>query len=278
MKRVVKRKRASTLRTKRRGARTKAPPAAWRTDYPLIRHLRAKLHAPVDEVGCERLADRRAPRSDYQWQCLVAAMLSSQTRDQATAEAMDALRSHGNTAARIASTPERKLAKLIHSVGFHNTKAHNIRATARLCLARHRGRVPRHLDDLLALPGVGPKMAHLTLHAAFGDQQGLCIDTHVHRISNALGWVRTQTPEQTREALETWLPRQHWPHINVLLVGLGQAQQQESHKLIDRCLASRQPIAALKLARRIGLALRAGKHEALDAAASATPAIRRLLV
>merc|ERR1712196_712012 len=100
----------------------------------------------------------------------------------------------------------------------------------------------------------GPKMAHLTLHAAFGEQEGLCVDTHVHRIANALGWVNTNGPEDTRKALEVWLPREHWPDANRLLVGLGQ-QQQAPQKLVERCLASSSPVASLKMVSRIGLTL-----------------------
>merc|ERR1712151_963361 len=129
----------------------------------------------------------------------------------------------------------------------------------------------------MALPGVGPKMAHLTLHAAFNDQQGLCVDTHVHRISNALGWISTRSPEETRKSLESWLPKEHWPDINVLLVGFGQQQQQQQELLVERCLASSSPVAALRLVSKIGLLLRTGKFNALDEAARASPAIRRLL-
>merc|ERR1740121_3367221 len=154
-------------------------------------------------------------------------MLSSQTKDQTNAEAMAALRAHGNTLANIARTPVSRLDKLICKVGFHSVKARNLRAAAQLCIRRHGGRVPKTLEGLLELPGVGPKMAHLTLHAAFDAQAGLCVDTHIHRIANVLGWIKTRTPEETRIALEAWLPKKHWPDINALKFGLGQQQQQE---------------------------------------------------
>lgn len=256
---------------------TKRVPAAWRSDYPLIQELRAVEDAPVDSVGCERLADPKASRKDFEWQCLVAAMLSSQTKDQANAEAMARLREHGNMAASIARTPVGKLDRLIRNVGFHSVKAKNIKAAARICLNEHRGRVPSTLEGLLSLPGVGPKMAHLVLHAAFDAQEGICVDVHVHRIANALGWISTRTPEETRKALEAWLPAEHWPHINVLLVGLGQQQQQQQELLVERCLNSSSPVAALKLVSKIGVVLRAGKFKALDEAAQSSPRLRRLL-
>lgn len=261
----------------KREPRKRRPPAAFHRDFPIIQELRAKRDAPVDSVGCERLADSRASRANFEWQCLVAAMLSSQTKDQANAEAMAALRGHGNTVASVASTPVRKLDRLVAKVGFHATKAKNIKAAAKICQERHRGRVPSTVEELMALPGVGPKMAHLTMLAAFGAQEGLCVDVHVHRISNALGWITTRTPEETRKALEAWLPQEHWPHLNELLVGLGQQQQQQHRVLIERCLASSSPAAALRLAARIGAPLRADKLPELAEAARGSAAIRRLL-
>lgn len=255
----------------------RSPPASWKADYPLIQKLRAQREAPVDSVGCERLADTSATQADYEWQCLAASMLSALTRDQATHAAMECLRQHGNTIPSIAKTPERKLRKLISQVGFANTKAKNLRATARLCLEKHGGRIPTDLEGLLALPGVGPKMAHLTLHAAFDRQEGLCVDTHVHRIANSLGWVKTKTPEETRVALESWLPKRHWADINVLLVGLGQMHQQALPRLVERCLAFREPVPALRLLTRLGIKFRPGKFEALDLLASRSKAVKALM-
>lgn len=258
-------------------SKSRRPPRSWRLDFPIISELRQVRDAPVDSVGCERLADTRAPKRDFEWQSLVAAMLSSQTKDQATAEAMKALHRHGNTAARIASTPVQKLDRLISNVGFHTTKAKNIQAAARICLRKHGGRVPCTLEGLLSLPGVGPKMAYLTLHAAFDTQQGLCVDTHVHRIANALGWVETQLPEQTRQALQAWLPQEHWSDFNVLLVGLGQQQQQDATCLVERCLGSPSPRRALELLSRIGLKLSAKRFPALADAACKRPQLRSLV-
>merc|ERR1711924_106364 len=150
-------------------------------------------------------------------------------------------------------TDEQQIEKMIAMVGFRSTKAKNIRAAAKICLREHGGRVPSTVEGLMTLPGVGPKMAHLTMMAAFGIQEGLCVDTHVHRIANALGWVKTQDPEETRKALEVWLPLEHWPHINRELVGLGQLQQQDPEKLVGKCLSlsNVSSAAALKLVSRI---------------------------
>lgn len=258
-------------------ATTNIPPTTWKHDYPLIEKLRATRDAPVDYVGCERLADLASDQSTYEWQCLVASMLSSMTKDQANAEAMAQLQVHGNTVQRIAETPVEEIDRLIAKVGFHATKAKSLQAAARICIEKHGGRVPRTLEGLMALPGVGPKMAHLTMHAAFDEQVGICVDTHVHRIANALGWLESRSAEETRIKLEAWLPKKHWPGVNVLLVGFGQQQQQEPQKLVERSLKLRPPLPALKLLARIGLPLRADRSPALACAAERNPEISKLL-
>merc|ERR1719313_1136268 len=102
---------------------------------------------------------------------------------------MECLAKHGNTIENIARTPVQKMEKLVGMVGFFRQKAKNIRATAQICIKEHGGRVPRSLEKMIALPGVGPKMAHLTMHAAFDQQEGICVDSHVHRIANSLNWI-----------------------------------------------------------------------------------------
>ena len=200
-----------------KSSRVKAP--TWQKDLSIIKRLRAKKDAPVDSIGCERLADVKACRRTFEWQCLVAAMLSSQTRDQATAAAMEVLQKYGNTVSKIAATPEPKLAKLICGVGFFNVKAKTLRAAAKVCLSEYKGRIPQTMEGLLSLPGIGPKMAHLVMHSAFNRPTGICVDTHVHRIANRLRWVQSKTPEDTRKSLQALLPRREWAGINVLLVG-----------------------------------------------------------
>ncbi|CAE7450851.1 nth-1, partial [Symbiodinium necroappetens] len=245
-----------------KASRTGAP--SWKKDLSIIKRLRAKKDAPVDSIGCERLADVRASRRTYEWQCLVAAMLSSQTRDQATAAAMEVLRKHGNTAESIAATSEAKLAKLISAVGFFNVKAKTLRAAAKVCLSDYKGWIPQTMEGLLSLPGIGPKMAHLVMHSAFNRPQGICVDTHVHRIANRLRWVKSKTPEGTRKGLEALLPRREWAGINVLLVGLGQMQQQAASQLLERALRVRCSLEAVLLLQRMGVSLYAGQHVALD--------------
>ena len=110
----------------------------------------------------------------------------------------------------------------INKVGFHNLKTKYIKQTAEILRDKWNSDIPDTIQGLVSLPGVGPKMAYLTLSAAWGRDEGIGVDVHVHRITNLWGWHKTQQPEQTRAALESWLPRDKWHDINNLLVGFGQ--------------------------------------------------------
>jgi endonuclease-3 len=111
---------------------------------------------------------------------------------------------------------------MINKVGFHNLKTKYIKQTAEILRDRFDSDIPDTIEGLVSLPGVGPKMAYLTMSAAWGKDEGIGVDVHVHRITNLWGWHKTQNPEQTRAALESWLPRDKWHDINNLLVGFGQ--------------------------------------------------------
>lgn len=111
---------------------------------------------------------------------------------------------------------------MINKVGFHNLKTKYIKQTAEILRDKFDSEIPDTIEGLVSLPGVGPKMAYLTMSAAWGRDEGIGVDVHVHRITNLWGWHKTQNPEQTRAALESWLPRDKWHDINNLLVGFGQ--------------------------------------------------------
>lgn len=198
-----------------------APPQ-WCEWLQMIRKMRSTRSAPVDTMGCAQLASRTATPSVARFQTLVALMLSSQTKDAVTAAAMQRLQPLPLTVQGILATEEARLAELICPVGFYRRKAAHIRKTAAIINERKDQDIPRTLEGLLALPGVGPKMAHLVMQAAWGENVGIGVDVHVHRISNRLGWVKTNEPEATRIALQAWLPQDLWPEINPLLVGFGQ--------------------------------------------------------
>lgn len=161
-------------------------------------------------------------------------MLSSQTKDEVTAMAMlnimryciDELHSEeGMTLEAVLQINETKLDELIHSVGFHTRKAKYILSTCKILQDQFSSDVPATINELLGLPGVGPKMAYLTLQKAWGKIEGICVDVHVDRLTKLWKWVDPQkckTPDQTRTQLQNWLPKGLWTEINGLLVGFGQ--------------------------------------------------------
>jgi endonuclease-3 len=151
----------------------------------------------------------------------------SQTKDPVTAAAMSNLHAHflssgGVTVDNIIKVAPITLNSLICKVGFHNRKTEYIQKTAQILKDQYKGDIPDTIEGLTALPGVGPKMGYLALSCAWNRVEGIGVDVHVHRISNRLGWVKSKEPEQTREALQEWLPRELWTVINHLLVGFGQ--------------------------------------------------------
>ena len=153
-------------------------------------------------------------------------MLSSQTKDTTNALAMRRLQTElpppGLTLENILAVDPVKLNELIWAVGFHNNKTRYIKAAALILRDKFAGDIPDTIEGLISLPGVGPKMGYLCLSAAWGKTEGIGVDVHVHRITNLWGWHKTKGPEETREALQSWLPRERWHEINHLLVGFGQ--------------------------------------------------------
>jgi endonuclease-3 len=122
----------------------------------------------------------------------------------------------------MARLPLVRIERLIYPVSFYRTKARHVKATAGILRDRFAGRVPAKMEDLVALPGVGRKTANLVLILAHQSRDHICVDTHVHRISNRLGWVKTRTPEATEQALYRVVPRRWWPDVNLFLVTWGQ--------------------------------------------------------
>ena len=159
--------------------------------------------------------------SDRPFETLVSTILSLRTKDAVTEQASLRLLSRAPTPEAVAALPLRTMERLIYPVGFYRTKARNLQATCQVLLRDHNGKVPRTMEALLALPGVGRKTANLVITVGHGDY-GICVDTHVHRISNRWGYVTTQTPEKTEFALRVKLPRERWKTYNDLLVTFGQ--------------------------------------------------------
>lgn len=207
------------------GSVTVEPPLNWEKVYGTTAAMRKRVLAPVDTMGCEALAEvHRSPR-DQRLQTLISLMLSSQTKDPVTAAAIANLQKNlpgGLTLESLLEVEPTELNNLIAKVGFHNNKTKYIKAAAIILRDKHDSDIPATIDGLTSLPGVGPKMAFLCMSAAWGRDEGIGVDVHVHRITNLWGWHKTNTPEQTRMELESWLPKEKWHDINHLLVGLGQ--------------------------------------------------------
>jgi endonuclease III len=152
---------------------------------------------------------------------LISTLLSLRTKDRTTREAGDRLFAMARTPATMLKLPLKKLERAIYPVGFYRTKAKAIHHTCRRLIDDYAGKVPDSIDELVKLPGVGRKTANLVVTIGYG-KPGICVDIHVHRISNRWGYIKTKTPEESEQALRQKLPKQYWITYNDLLVPYGQ--------------------------------------------------------
>ena len=169
------------------------------------------------------------------FQVLIATLLSARTQDATTLAASTRLFKVARTPRTMAALTVRQIERLIYPVSFYRHKARHVRATCLLLMERYKGRVPDTMEELLTLPGVGRKTANLVLILAFKSRQNICVDTHVHRISNRLGWVRTATPDETEQALYAATDRRWWPLINLYFVTWGQNVCRPVYPRCDAC-------------------------------------------
>jgi endonuclease-3 len=169
---------------------------------------------------------------------LISCILSLRTKDEVTYPATERLFAKADDPKSMLALTHAAIANTIYPVGFYRTKAKQIRAICSLLLADHDGRVPDTIEQLLRLPGVGRKTANLTLTLGFG-KAGICVDTHVHRIANRLGWVTTKAPDDTEAALRAVLPRRWWIPINETLVRHGQQVCKPISPMCSLCTVAR---------------------------------------
>ena len=179
----------------------------------------AKAIDGLDEPAVEKIAK---DQQEDPFQVLIATMLSAQTRDAVTAAASARLFQVARTPKAMLKLTEKQIIKLIYPVSFYRHKAAHVKQTCKILVDTFKGRVPATMKELLTLPGVGRKTANLVLILSFRSLENICVDTHVHRISNRLGWVKTRTPEETEQALYANTARRWWPYINLYLVTWGQ--------------------------------------------------------
>lgn len=184
--------------------------------HPVIKILRRATREWRIPYVTELAQRRREP-----FHILISTLLSLRTKDAVTAAASQRLFALADTPAALLRLTPRQIERAIYPVGFYRVKARNILKVCRALIAQHAGQVPDEIDALVQLPGVGRKTANLVVTLGFG-KPGICVDTHVHRITNRWGYVQTKTPEQTEMALRAKLPRAYWIEINDELVALGQ--------------------------------------------------------
>jgi endonuclease-3 len=186
------------------------------------------LAAEYDEASAE-------PTSAKPWAVLVSTILSLRTKDEVTRAASRRLLEKAPGPAELLALGIEETGRLAYPAGFYRTKAANLAKIAAMLLEKHSGQVPADMDALLSLPGVGRKTANLVLTEAF-DMYGICVDIHVHRICNRAGWISTQNPEKTEEALREKLPKKYWKQINSLLVLYGQKTCRPISPYRSRCV------------------------------------------
>jgi endonuclease III len=206
----------------------------------------AMLGAPVDlmlkRIGAgirtlqlpaiEKISEEQ---SGTAFQVLIATMLSAQTRDAVTLEASTRLFRRARTPRSMARLDPSEIERLIYPVSFYRNKAVHVKATCARLLKDFGGVVPSTMEELLTLPGVGRKTANLVRIVAHRRPDSICVDTHVHRIANRFGWVRTRTPEQTERALYGVTARRWWSRLNLYLVTWGQHVCRPVYPLCGRC-------------------------------------------
>ena len=212
----------------------------------IMRHLRRAL-PDLEEPAVEKIARQNRTRA---FRVLIGTLLSARTQDATTHAASMRLFKRAPTPQAMERLSIREIERLIYPVSFYRTKARHVKETCRLLMQRFAGQVPDTMEQLLTLPGVGRKTANLVLILAHGSRENICVDTHVHRMSNRLGWVSTRTPEQTEQALYRAIPRRWWPEVNLYLVTWGQnvcrpvGPRCRACVLAARCPSARVPTSA----------------------------------
>jgi endonuclease-3 len=194
--------------------------------WPLLKKQVSTLRLPWLE---QMAAHDRDP-----FTVLVSCILSLRTQDRTTGAASERLFALAARPGEMARIPVKTIEKAIYPVGFYRIKAGTIRQISRDIMAKHGGKVPDTLEDLLTLKGVGRKTANLVLTRGF-NKYGICVDTHVHRITNRWGLVKTKTPDETEMALRGLLPKRYWKDLNGMLVAFGQSVCRPLSPLCSNC-------------------------------------------
>ena len=211
----------------------------WETIFKSLESWRKKILANPDEedTAVTTIAEEFEEGAGKPWAILVSTILSLRTKDEVTRLASRRLLSKAPGPAELQTLGVEEIARLAYPAGFYRTKAANLAKIAAILQENYGGLVPADMDALLALPGVGRKTANLVITEAF-DMYGICVDIHVHRISNRAGWITASDPEKTEIALREKLPKKYWKKINGLLVLYGQNICRPQSPFCSRCVIS----------------------------------------
>jgi endonuclease III len=201
---------------------------------PMLKRIGAGIRT-LQLPAIEKISEEE---SGSAFEVLIATMLSAQTRDPVTLEASTRLFKRARTPRSLSKLSTGEIERLIYPVSFYRNKAVHVKATCERLLRDFGGIVPSTMEELLRLPGVGRKTANLVRIVAHRRPDSICVDTHVHRIANRFGWVRTRTPEQTERALYEVTARKWWARLNLYLVTWGQHVCRPIYPLCPRCPVS----------------------------------------
>jgi endonuclease-3 len=199
----------------------------------IIKILKKELAVGTMPIVSHLAEDQRDP-----FVILISTLLSLRTKDEVTEVATYRLFELASSPEEMLKVPVDKIAKTIYPVGFYRVKASNIHHTCRELIERFGSKVPDNIDDLLTIKGVGRKTANLVVSLAYG-KDAICVDTHVHRISNRLGYVKTKSPDETEFALRKKLPRRHWIIYNTVMVAFGRKTCKPVSPLCSQCPVNR---------------------------------------
>jgi endonuclease-3 len=222
----------------RTGPRARARPGGGLVSAVVVERVMRTLAKQIDGLELPAIEKISEAHAEDPFRILIGTLLSARTQDATTHAASTRLFRAAPTPRRLAALPVKRIERLIYPVGFYRNKARFVKATSQALVDRYGGTVPRTMEDLVTLPGVGRKTANLVMIIAFRSEENICVDTHVHRISNRMGWVRTHEPEETERALYAAIEQRWWRYLNQYLVTWGQHVCRPVHPRCRSCAIS----------------------------------------
>ncbi|MGE0863015.1 MAG: endonuclease III [Vicinamibacterales bacterium] len=202
--------------------RAKQPGPYFKPGAAVVERVMRTIARQIDGMELPAVEKISQSQQEAPFQVLISTLLSARTQDATTLAASTRLFKRAPNPRAVAALSVKQIEKLIYPVGFYRNKAIFVREASKALVEKFGGRVPSTLEELVTLPGVGRKTANLVMILAFRSQANICVDIHVHRIANRLGWVQTRDPEETEQVLYQVIHPRWWPVINLYLVTWGQ--------------------------------------------------------